>query len=414
MAITFLICLFLAWPTSGLSMVVYCFIYFGRAYLRGKAAKTRDAYLTAQANADAAVQQNTHQLPTWINDPALQKQLVAETKKAAAETGMPAALADGWFSDHQTARAILTATAQFEKEGFNRFEQIVCAADFTKRLAQKHLNAISRSSCREKEPHNQDPAYEEGKRLFELGMQCASRYRCTEAIEYYTRSIATHPNPAPYINRANLLGKRIRHFEALQDLLAAQVLDRTQGNEFDHEISRELAIAQGLTLGYRNGLREELLENFSSIDDVGAIARMIFCRSFNIDPGRWKYTINDDRLVQYHLFNELDNIAKFEDAKNYPEAEELIEAYPAAFIQHKVNACPDMATYKEMEMRLHAVLCLYEEKDMRRLRRHIIHDVHSRMLARDFGDMYMSLSSNCEGITKEAMEFIEHRQKASA
>src|SRR5690606_7701962 len=86
----------------------------------------------------------------------------------------------------------------------------------------------------------------------------------------------------------------------------------------------------------------------------------------------------------------------------------LVEAYPAAFIQHKVKACPDNNAYAEIEAQLHSVLCLYEEKDMRYLRRSIIYEIHSKLLARDFGDMYMAFSSDCEGIIKEAMEFTEH------
>jgi len=101
-------------------------------------------------------------------------------------------------------------------------------------------------------------------------------------------------------------------------------------------------------------------------------------------------------LVEYHLFNEIDNILKFEDVKNYPEVEGLIEDYPAAFIQQKVESCPDIEAYRSFEMRFQAFLCMYEEKEMRYLRRHIISDIHSKLLARDFGDMYMTLNSDCE------------------
>jgi hypothetical protein len=67
-----------------------------------------------------------------------------------------------------------------------------------------------------------DDGRKEGKRLFELGMMYASQYKSSEAIKYYTLSIEAYQNPAPYVNRANLLGKRIRHYEALQDLLRAK------------------------------------------------------------------------------------------------------------------------------------------------------------------------------------------------
>ncbi|QHS35584.1 hypothetical protein GWQ43_05610 [Alcaligenes faecalis] len=421
MPLLFIVCLFLAWPTSGLSFVAYLVILFGRAYLRGKAGKTRDAYLTAQRNADSAIQQNRHQAPSWIHNPALQKQLVIETRKAATEAGMTKDQADAWFSDEQTASAIMTAAAQFEQQGMNRFEQIVGASDFTARLAREHIQAAdhqaevpeaTEAEVSVREPQQDMGDYEEGKRHFSLGMQCAFQYKTSEAIQHYSRSIILYANPAPYINRANLLGKRIRHYEALQDLLAAQVLD--VGQEFGREIANELAITQRLTSGYRNGLREQLLEEHSRSDDPSTIAARLFCESFNINPGRWRYNTFDNPFVEYHLFNELDNIVKFEDVKNYPEAEELVEAYPAAFIQHKVKACPDINAYAEIEAQLHSVLCLYEEKDMRYLRRSIIYEIHSKLLARDFGDMYMAFSSDCEGIIKEAMEFTEHGESLNS
>ena len=49
---------------------------------------------------------------------------------------------------------------------------------------------------------------EEGKRLFELGMKSAVEFRSNEALDYYAKSIEASENPSPYINRANLLGKR--------------------------------------------------------------------------------------------------------------------------------------------------------------------------------------------------------------
>lgn len=75
-------------------------------------------------------------------------------------------------------------------------------------------------------------SYAEGQRLFEQGMKAATDFRSNEAIDYYTRSIEARANPSPFINRANLLMKRIRYREALSDLIEAKRLDDQQGREF--------------------------------------------------------------------------------------------------------------------------------------------------------------------------------------
>lgn len=125
---------------------------------------------------------------------------------------------------------------------------------------------VFRSFFSGRQKKNRPEGYEEGWKLFELGMAHASRFECSKAIDYYNRSIAICKNPAPYINRANLLGKRIRYHEALQDLQEAQRLDATQGKEFTNEIQRELAVAELVTSNYRNGIREKLLADLKQND----------------------------------------------------------------------------------------------------------------------------------------------------
>lgn len=81
-----------------------------------------------------------------------------------------------------------------------------------------------------------DLSYEEGRRLYELGAICASNFKFDEALEYYSRSIDVCPNPAPYVNRAIILCRRIRYHEALMDLLKAKKVDLMQSDEFGAEI----------------------------------------------------------------------------------------------------------------------------------------------------------------------------------
>ncbi len=247
--------------------------------------------------------------------------------------------------------------------------------------------------------------YEEGWKLFELGMAYASRFECSKAIDYYNRSIAICKNPAPYINRANLLGKRIRYHEALQDLKEARRLDATQGKEFTGEIQRELAVAELVTSNYRNGIREKLLADLEQ-NDKKYIAARIFCASFDISSLQWEHNSFRSPLVEYHFFNDLDNVIKFDELSSYPEVEEFQQEYPAEFIEHKSSKCPDAAKYREAELKLHSFLCSYQEEDMQYLRRRIIYDIHCKLMERDYGPFWMSMSSDCPGVTKEAADFM--------
>lgn len=230
-------------------------------------------------------------------------------------------------------------------------------------------------------------------------MASALAYKCQEAIEYYSRSIKAHENPAPYINRANLLSKRIRHHEAVQDLLMAKRLDLAQ--EFTAQIDYELDIAYALTQNYRNGVRETLAKPSDS-HVCRDIAEAILQASFDIAPLAWEYGTFDHSLLEFHFFNELDNIVKFDVLSGYPEVGGWLADYPEHFILMKAGSCPNVGAYRSVEARLHTHLCTYDEPDMRLIRRHLLYRIHCSLMARDFGELWDALDSNCRGVTKEA------------
>jgi hypothetical protein len=246
---------------------------------------------------------------------------------------------------------------------------------------------------------------EEGKRLFELGMKSAVQFRSNEALDYYAKSIEASDNPSPYINRANLLGKRIRHYEARQDLLTAQKLDLAQGKQFQDILRYEIAKSSVVTINYTNGVAQRLV---ADLKEKGAsfVADRIVCTSFGIPQIQWDHGRGATPLIEFHLFNDLDNIVKFDDISRYPEAQELVDIYPAAFIEMKVEKCPDLQGYEDAEMKLHNFLCSYPEEDMVLLRRHTHYEIHQRLLVRDFGEMFDALNSDCEGVIKEAEPYL--------
>lgn len=243
---------------------------------------------------------------------------------------------------------------------------------------------------------------EEGRKLFELGMAHATRYDSEKAIEYYTRSIAASPNPSPYINRANLLCKRLRYHEALHDLLEARKLDRAQSNEFTEVLRREIGYAEAITNFYRNGLRDRLLEDLDRNGD-DFVAGKIFSASFGFSHNLWENGYIHP-LSEHHFFNELDNVRKFDRLNLYPEVEGYIENYPIEFIEMKVSNCKNLDYYQKASQTLHSFLCSYDEQDMISIRRIIIYRLHESILDDEYG--MASLSNSYPEVTKEAYRFI--------
>lgn len=252
----------------------------------------------------------------------------------------------------------------------------------------------------------QPAGFDEGKRLFELGVAAAHRGDFNEALGFYSKSIDVCPNPVPYLNRARILIKKIRYLEALNDLVEARRVDTDQGKEFLAEIDAEIETTQFFTENYRNGTREKLLKDFIEKSDTRFIARRIFCSAFKVDHDG--YRPYDSPLVEYHFFNELDNIKRFEIVSDYSDVEYLLRMYPHEFINKKVEGSVDAQAYVIAEAILHQFLCSYEEKEMRRLRCEVIYDIHERLLDRDYGIMGHGTPNSQGEITREAAEYVEN------
>lgn len=247
--------------------------------------------------------------------------------------------------------------------------------------------------------------YAEGWKLFELGMAYASRYECAKALEYYGRSIAVCKNPAPYINRANILCKRIRYQEALGDLLEARKLDQAQSNEFHAALRREIGMAETVTYLYRNGIREKLIDDLKENGEDYVVGK-IFCASFGFDHQTWEWRFVLPPYAAFHFFNELDNVRKFDRLDLYPEVSEYLELYPAEFIDKKLAECPDEEAYRKAELTLHSFLCVYDEQTIIRLRQVMIYELHERLLSDDYPDVLGSLSDPRPDVTRDAYRYI--------
>ena len=260
---------------------------------------------------------------------------------------------------------------------------------------------------RKTSPQNPE-GYAEGKRLFDLGVAAAAQEHFHDAFLLYSASIKACPNPAPYLNRARVLVKKIRHKEALDDLWQALRLDQEQSQEMISEIEADIQEVSPYVENYRNGTREKLVEDFrahnESFSDLRYVAQRIWGVTFR--GAGSEYEPYRHPLSEYHFFNELDNVARFEDPDVYPEAKELLALYPAKFIAQKVNGPVDFEAYSHSESLLNIFLCSYDEPDMRQLRRLMLYDIHEYLLRRDYGDQLWSFTNPQPEVIHSAANFM--------
>lgn len=248
-----------------------------------------------------------------------------------------------------------------------------------------------------------DEARKAGKILFQEGMRLALAYDTEGAIDCYTRSFALSPNPSPLINRANLLSKRLRYAEALRDLLEAKRLDDLGGREFTRTLEEEISTTEIITGNYRNGMREQLLSEFDP-DRISYVSGRIISASFNIE--NWSKGIFDRGMLEFHFFNDLDNIIKFDDVTDYPNVAAILDSYDADFIDYKISLCPNFTSYSIYEGTLHGMLCIYDVEIMKSLRNTMLSGLHQRLLYKDYGMAYApSPVSAGEAVIKEAKYF---------
>ena len=249
----------------------------------------------------------------------------------------------------------------------------------------------------------------EGQRLYDLGLQHANAWEMDEALRCFDKSFEANTHPAPLIDRAHIKLMRLRHYEAMQDVLEAQRLDSKTGNAFLSHILEQLSKLTVTTEPYRNGTRDLLIKDLKE-HGVEHAAKKILHACFKPTFGRYPSTPDPTPEMKYHFFNELDTIAKFDSPGAYPEADGYIARYPSRFIELQVEKCPDRQGYHAIEVMLHSFLCSYEEQDMRLVRRRMLYDIHQSLMWHDWDMAAISAAFTGEdsrGVIREAHTFLD-------
>jgi tetratricopeptide (TPR) repeat protein len=267
-------------------------------------------------------------------------------------------------------------------------------------------NCLNRSIGKKDNGDASAASYSEGMRLYDIGKYHAGRFETDKAMEFYNKSFEANKRPEPLIQRARIKMLRIRHHEALLDLLEAQRLDAMNENACQKEIMPQLAKLSVTTQTYKDGTREELIEDLRR-NGRGYVARRILSTCFKIEPEQWDRNPPTSPMLKYHFFNEIDNIAKFESRGSYPEIQVYIDRYPGAFVEAQVQRCPDKKDYLATEIKLHLFLCSYEEQDMRNARSDMLYLIHSAMMWADYGHQAFSAGSG-NRVIREALGYLDH------
>src|SRR5574337_893969 len=100
--------------------------------------------------------------------------------------------------------------------------------------------------------------FEEGKMLYELGASHAAKFECNETLDLYSKSIDAFKDPAPYVNRAHILLRRLRFHEAASDLYEAK---RLSGGILAPEVNALIEEVVNV-ISFTDERREELLEEW--------------------------------------------------------------------------------------------------------------------------------------------------------
>ena len=143
------------------------------------------------------------------------------------------------------------------------------------------------------------------------------------------------------------------------------------------------------------------------------IADSIIANSFDIHPLAFAYGSFDINQIAYLFFSELHDIGKSKKhLKEHPEAQRLLNIFPAEFIEQKVNEIAERDSYADFVQCRARYNQLINDQDIQNrlyIKRYTIHRMHCALMERDFGDSYNLLGSDCSGLTKEAEKFISSR-----
>ena len=125
MVILFLVALFLAWPTAGLSIVAYVAFAVFKSYLTAKA-RHHDANTRRPAR---EVREGNKRVPTWAGDSDERHIFVEGIQKGAMRKGVPQTFLWAILSNNDTFQELVFFAGAMEGQGASFIEQQIAVSD---------------------------------------------------------------------------------------------------------------------------------------------------------------------------------------------------------------------------------------------------------------------------------------------
>lgn len=197
-------------------------------------------------------------------------------------------------------------------------------------------------------------------------MKAASEYRTAEAMALYTKSFETNPNPSPLINRAKIYRWRLLFEEAIRDLEIAMRLDKQQGDQFSIPLGQELRECKFLAQHRLSGKRDLFITDLQS-------------KGFDYVAGRIADSIfeGNGQILGYHMVNEVDNVKKFENRRDFPSADTLLTNWmkDQGVIDQALADPAISAEYRDKRTIFETMVCVYDYPDMAKMRDTLIRKI---------------------------------------
>lgn len=386
MVILALLAILFAIPTYGLSILALIIFAAAKGYLRGLAFKTKERYDNAFKDAQNSLENGVFRKPTWISNKSSQKIFDSAIYEAASNEGLSDSQINNLFGNKEIANSIMTVAASFQEYKFSKLEQIVGAKDFAAIVARKEYIRINNGTPSLVSGH--DEAYklcESGQKLFALGKYNQAFHVFSESLEKYESSTA-------YYMRAIIYAHRLRHYEALQDLLMAESINDTSSHKIKTNLNSNIEICEILCHAYESDLRHEIISEIKSLDAT-ILPHKLLTSWLGIDAQSWFDGTFDHKLLEHYYFNELYSISTFDEFEHYQDASKIADLYPENFLKEKAEACVNEKEFKPIKIKSESLLCTLETHDMYEIRTAVIIAAHEKLMLRDYGDVWNSPDS---------------------
>ena len=135
----------------------------------------------------------------------------------------------------------------------------------------------------------------------------------------------------------------------------------------------------------------------------------ILSKAFDIPFIQFEYGMVDSDLLEHYCFYLIKMVRDENDPTRFEHLKSEAQGYTDDFVNYKIESCPDKKALEDVVFKVNVMSTQLGDN-----RQIVLSDIfwvaHKQLLIRDFGAMYGSLSSECQGITKEAEEFQEKHQ----